>query len=154
MKYLIGTTQILLGGEFKTRYFDCKCIEAESIEEGIEKYILLYPNSELTARCVGVIDEEDRLIIPDYTSKYISGTTLIPTSHGIFYHLVSKFLDEPPMLTAYCLYLPMFVRAASKDSAIAAYDSNVETQKFPTYYIGYLDEYGTFIVPDIFRFIA
>ena len=161
MKYVVGKLGNMLGGEFKTRYTRPKCIEANSEEEAIRIYNeqeaptrSLRTLGPSLAKCIGILDEKEQLLIPEYHLKYSSGKKLRPTTPGAFNYLVSRLLDKPNELTEYSFYVPEFIQAVCPEDALSIYEHFYSSTQFPAYVLGYLDENNTFIVPNIMDYIA
>ncbi len=166
MKYVVGKIGSMLGDEFRVRYTNPKPIEANSESEAIDFYNKNYllssdgrPKFSLKAamefsRCIGYMDDDGRLLIPNFHVRYESGKKLEPALPGMRYHLVSRLLDEPKELTDFGLYIPMFIQAACPEDALSTYEEKHVTDRFKAYVLGYLDENNTFIVPNIMDFVS
>ena len=161
MKYVVGKIGSMLGGEYRTRYTNSKCIEADSEEEAVRIYNKheALSNSMRTlgpsyAKCIGFLDEKNRLCITEYHVKYLSGKNLRPLKTGTHNYLVSRLLDEPKKLSEYSYYVPEFIQAVCPEDALEIYKNLYPSTQFPAYILGYLDENNTFIVPNILDYIA
>lgn len=161
MKYVVGKLGSMLGGEFKIRYTNPQCIEADSENDAVriyherlsaqKAYRTLGP---CLAKCIGYLNDKNQLIIKDYHLKYESGKKLRPTQPGTRNHLVSRLLDSPKNLSDYSFYVPEFIQAVCPEDALIVYDSLYPSQQFEAYVLGYLDENNNFIVPNILDYIA
>lgn len=158
MKYVVGKIGSMLGGKFKMRYSCLKCIEADSEKDAIRIYnecsTPLRTLGPSLAACIGFMDENDQLIIPDYHLKYESGKNLPTPQPGIQNHLVGRLLDEPKELTNYSFYVLEFIQAACPEDALEIYLNLYPSKQFKAYVLGYLDENNNFIVPNILDYIA
>ena len=161
MKYVVGKIGSMLGGKFKMRYNNPMCIEADS-EQGA---VRIYNESTVSssrlrtlgptmAKCIGFMDENNQLIIPDYHKKYESGKHLRPLKPGTRNHLVGRLLDEPKKLTDYSFYVLDFIQAVCPEDALEIYLNLYPSKQFKAYVLGYLDENNNFIVPNILDYIA
>ncbi len=161
MKYVVGKTGSMLGGDFRMRYTNPKCIEAVSENDAVRIYnACTESNNHIRtlgpslAKCIGFMDENDQLIITDYPLKYESGKKLRPTPPSTRNHLVSRLLDPPKELTDYSFYVPEFIQAVCPEDALEIYQSLYPSKQFKAYVLGYLDENNNFIVPNILDYIA
>ena len=166
MKYVVGRIGSMLGDEFRVRYTNPKLIEANSENEAIDFYnnnLLRYPEGSLKfplkaaldfSRCIGYMDDDGKLLIPNFHMRYESGKKLEPALPGMRYHLVSRLLDEPKELSDFGRYIPMFIQAACPEDALSIYEEKFSSSRFKAYVLGYLDENNTFIVPNILDFVS
>lgn len=153
MKYLVGSCSSLVGSEFKYRYTNCLCIEADTDNEAVKIYKENTASYNMRfACCIGIIDDSNQLIIDNFSKRYSSANNLPKAKDGEFYHLVSKLLDEPKKIGAFSLYAPRYVLACSKDEAMEKYAPTIDP-RFKHYHLGYLDQEDNFIVANIFDYI-
>lgn len=155
MKYLIGKINISPSGSFRITFSNSKCIEANSKEEAIRKFSSKSPNvSNYLVKIIGTVDENNQLIITNFSKKYDSACFIQIVPQGVKNFLVSRLLDEPSQLGDYSLYIPKFVQARTAEEALNIYNMHTLPSKFKTYVLGYADENDTFIVPNISDYIA
>ncbi|MBR6688855.1 MAG: hypothetical protein IKL68_02435 [Clostridia bacterium] len=161
MKYVVGRIGNMLGGPFKIRYSNAKCIEADSEKEAVDIYNSHTESSissrtlgPTLAKCIGFMDEKEQLIIPDYHLKYESGKHLRPPQPGTRNHLVSRLLDPPTEITDYSFYVLDFIQAVCPKDALEIYQGLYPSKSFKAYVLGYLDENNNFIVPNILDYMT
>jgi len=153
MKYVVGRTSRLLGNEFNTRYTNCKCIDADSEASAIAQYGDYSYSQIHPLTCIGMVDENNSLIIYDYSKKYRIVHPLPLASSKEHHYLVSKLLHKPKNLSVFSFYIPKFIRAKSANEAIQLYAASSVDSNFEICCLGYLDTNDTFTIPNVFDFI-
>ena len=148
--YLVGKTEIL-GDFFKNTYSNSTIISASTEKEAIEKYkALIEPRpSPILTKCIGVVDDNNTLIISNYTLNYNSAKNLPLALGEQKNYLVSRLLNAPNNLSPYAFYIPQYITATSDKEAINIYASRHCSDSFPIHCFGYLDDQNRFIIPNI-----
>lgn len=148
--YLVGQIEVKLGDIFKTMYSQCSIISASSEKEATKKYReLIGPRISFTPRCIGIVDDNNTLIISNYTLNYNSAKNLPLALGEQKNYLVSRLLSAPNDLSCFSFYIPEYITATSDKEAIKIYLSRHCCGTFPAHCFGYLDEQNRFIIPNI-----
>ena len=154
MKFAVGKIGNMLGDGFKYRFSDVKIIEATKESEALTLYDKNYGDTHAYIKCIGTVNSDFDLLIPNFVSKYPSGKLLEKPPIGTTNYLVTRFLEEPKKLTLYSLYFPQYIQAVCKEDALEIYTNLYKSTQFKAYVIGHVDETGTLIVYNILNYIS